>query len=386
MTSRRAFVKLAALLGVGTALGACGTSEEAGAAGRRVVIVGAGAAGMSAGYLLSRAGADVTILEASSSHGGRIATLSGFVDFPIPLGGEWVHTDEGVLDRIVDDETVDVQVTLVPYRSNDEAGFYDGDELTLAQLGEYSDLKFVGETWLTFFDRFVVPEIADRLFVDVPVASIDYSSDGIVVTDRSRVAYEADQVIVTVPIQVLKDRDIEFLPELPEAKLEAIDEAFVWGGMKIFVEFSERFYPTFLATEGAYSRDGQKDWYDAAHGQDTDAHVLGLFAVGDQAEPYQALDGDELRDFFLAELDAIFDGAASRSYIKHVSQNWNEEPFIRQAYFADDGNWQHPPAMRRAVENRVFFAGDGYTDGNDWSSVHMAAISAKEAVDAILEL
>ena len=66
------------------------------------------------------------MLEAARTHGGRIKTMSDFVDFPIPLGGEWVHTDDGVLDRIVDDSTVDVGIELIPYEQSDPVAFFAG--------------------------------------------------------------------------------------------------------------------------------------------------------------------------------------------------------------------------------------------------------------------
>ena len=86
----------------------------------------------------------------------------------------------------------------------------------------------------------------------------------------------------------------------------------------------------------------------------------------------------------LAELDEIFDGAATRTYVQHIAQDWSREPFIRQAYLADDANWRHPPVLREPLAGRVYFAGDAYTDGEDWGSVHLAAQSAREAVDALL--
>ena len=56
-----------------------------------VLIIGAGAAGITAGHLLAERGVDFEILEASSTHGGRVRKVDDFVDFPIDIGGEWIH-------------------------------------------------------------------------------------------------------------------------------------------------------------------------------------------------------------------------------------------------------------------------------------------------------
>ena len=57
----------------------------------KILIVGAGAAGITAGHALSEKGIDFEILEASSVHGGRVKKNADFADFPIDLGAEWVH-------------------------------------------------------------------------------------------------------------------------------------------------------------------------------------------------------------------------------------------------------------------------------------------------------
>ena len=41
----------------------------------KVLIIGAGAAGITAGHLLAERGVDFEILEASSTHGGRVRKL-----------------------------------------------------------------------------------------------------------------------------------------------------------------------------------------------------------------------------------------------------------------------------------------------------------------------
>ena len=338
---------------------------------------------MAAGHLLAQRGVDFQILEAGPSHGGRTRSDPDFVDFPIPLGAEWLHADDDELAMIVNDDTVSITTELAGYEPDAEVGFHDG-ELTLGPMGEFPDLKFVGSTWTEFFDEFVVPGIADRIVVDVRVVRIDTSGDRVVVTDAAGVDREADAVIVTVPVTVLRDRDIEFVPDLPARKRRALDEVDLWGGIKVFVEFTERFYPTFLAFPDSDTPDGQILYYDAAHGQRTAANVIGLFAVGAPAERYQALAGDALRDHVLAELDAIFDGAASRTFVQYVAQNWSDEPFIRQAYVADEADWRDVRTLGEPVGDRIWFAGDAYTDGEDWSSVHVAARSARVAVGGLL--
>ncbi|MFN0274840.1 MAG: flavin monoamine oxidase family protein, partial [Chitinophagales bacterium] len=56
-----------------------------------VIIIGAGAAGLYAAKVLKEAGINVTILEASLVHGGRIKPLNDFSSIPIEMGAEEVH-------------------------------------------------------------------------------------------------------------------------------------------------------------------------------------------------------------------------------------------------------------------------------------------------------
>jgi monoamine oxidase len=62
--------------------------------GVKVIIIGAGAAGLLAGRRLSSAGAGVTILEAGAHPGGRIVTLTGQgFSAPVEGGAEFIHGD-----------------------------------------------------------------------------------------------------------------------------------------------------------------------------------------------------------------------------------------------------------------------------------------------------
>lgn len=257
----------------------------------RVVIVGAGPAGMTAAHLLSQRGVDVN------------------------------------------DPSIEVTTQLTPYGSSDIAGYYDGT--------------------LTF---------------DTQVTTIDYTGDQIRLVDANNVTYEADRVIFTAPLKVLQRGDVTFVPELPAGRVEVIEDANVWSGLKVFLEFTEAFYPTILQTSDSETADGQRLYYDAAYGQETDANILGLFAVGEQAETYQALSDDELLDRILAELDEVFDGAATPTYVRHLVQNWNDEPFVGAAYLADVAPSSTSRRLSGSIDGRVFFAGDAYTSFNDWAA------------------
>src|SRR5205823_9295788 len=72
--NRRTFVKRSALAIAGASLSRFNFITVA-AAPKKIIIIGAGMAGLSAGYELTQLGHDVTILEARSRPGGRVHTL-----------------------------------------------------------------------------------------------------------------------------------------------------------------------------------------------------------------------------------------------------------------------------------------------------------------------
>lgn len=383
--TRRRFLSTGAAA-VAALLVGCG-SESSTAFDGSVLVIGAGPAGMTAAHQLRQRGVDVVVLEAGTTHGGRIRHDLDFADFPISLGGEWVHVDGAILDEIVDDDGVQVATELVGYGADDEVAYVVGDSVELGPLvpGVFDvDTKFRGSSWLDFFDTYVVPGIAEVIRYDTQVTEVDHTGDRVVLTDASGGTHVADQVIVTVPLGVLRRGDISFVPPLEPDRLDVIARATVWSGLKAFFVFDERFYPAAVAFPDSVTEAGQRLFYDAAHGQDTDDHVLGLFSVGAQAELYQAMTDDELVADVLGELDAAFDGAASRSYVRHLVQDWNAEPFAGGAYLEDDADWRISRALARPLGDRVHFAGDAYTSFDDWSSVHTAARSASEVVERLV--
>ncbi len=67
----------------------------------RVLIIGAGAAGLAAGRLLHDAGCDVLILEARDRIGGRIHTDYDFAGVPVELGAEFIHGERAATHELL---------------------------------------------------------------------------------------------------------------------------------------------------------------------------------------------------------------------------------------------------------------------------------------------
>lgn len=370
-------------LPVAGAVSACGETDALAREVNNVIIVGAGAAGLTAGYLLQQQGIAFQILEASSGFGGRMKRTTTFANFPIPLGAEWIHVNANILDEIVNDEALQVDIATTQYDTSVDYALYEGERVSMPDIGFNEDSKFINATWFDFFEQYIFPAVAQQVTYDAVVETIDYTTETVSVATENT-TYTADRVIVTAPVKLLQNGAITFTPALPDDKQEAIDAVRVWDGCKAFIAFTEKFYPTAIAFEIIPETAGQKLYYDAAYGQDTTEHVLGLFAVGTGTKPYVDLNNDELIAYMLNELDELFDGQASPNYIKHIFQNWNTDPFANGAYVVDHENWRTVRTLGQNVNNRLYFAGTSYTDGEDWSSVHTATRSAARAVQEIL--
>ncbi|MEM9896918.1 MAG: FAD-dependent oxidoreductase, partial [Bacteroidota bacterium] len=325
--TRDEFVKKSLMLGIGfpflpAAMQSCAETEirapnfEINFSGK-VLIIGAGAAGLTAGYLLERNNIDFEIIEASGAIGGRMKRSSDFADFPIDLGAEWIHDDPAVLAELLSNPQLDANVDLISY-SPKTVKTWNGEKLKRNNWANnyYSEYKFKSTTWFGFFERYMASLITDKIIFNEPVSEINYSTDSISVQTAQNF-YTADRILVTVPIKILQQETILFSPSLPSAKINAINQVKMGDGIKAFIKFRERFYPDVLffgnAIEAILSED--KTYYDAAFRKDSAQHVLGLFAINEKASVYTNLTSDDaIIESVLRELDEIFDGKASANY------------------------------------------------------------------------
>lgn len=354
-----------------------------------VLIIGAGAAGLMAGHFLQQNGIDFQILEASSVYGGRVKRNDSLADFPIDLGAEWIHTDPSVLADLVNDPSVQASIDIINYRP-EEIHVWKNNELKKRNFftNFYAEHKFKNTTWYGFFEQYIVPGIVDRISYNTQVTGIEYAGNQINATDQNGNQLVADKVIVTVPLTVLQNDVISFDPPLPAPKTNALNNVEMPSGLKVFIEFSENFYPDIILDGGILEQDdavGEKVFYNAAFRKDTQRNIFALFSVGEPASVYTDQGSDEsIFTFLMNELDHIFDGKATQFYQNHVIQNWLAEPFIGGSYSHYGDNRSNSIAtLQETIEDKVYFAGEAYHDESQ-ATVHGAGLSAYDAVRSIL--
>lgn len=413
---RRNFLKQSSLLSIGgllipsTFVSACREEtlfEDLKYEGK-VIIIGAGVSGLYAGYILQSKGIDFQIMEASSNYGGRLGKLSGFANFPIDLGAQWLHGKNNIAGELIQKSktTITLDDSSTKYWFNNqlvsslpkETNIFEGENLPDISYKEYAiqqglgdeykyiveniagdqgasasllsvyynnleeenwnsgdeDYKFQ-ETYFDFIDKQIASPIKSKISLNTIVSKIDYSKENILITDSNNNTLTADKVIITVPISILKSNDIEFIPSLPSEKTTAFSKIGMGAGIKVFLKFSQNFFDQNIiggTVCAAYADDGI--------GKSQDDNILLAFIMGEQAEQLTALGSDQsITTALLQELDLMYTGQASASFIASHVQNWTTQPYIKGAYsFSTIGMGESRKIAANSIDKKIYFAGE----------------------------
>lgn len=355
---------------------------------KRVIVVGAGSAGLTAAFHLQRQGVDVRVLEASDRWGGRIRRNSTLSDVPIDLGAEWIHDDPTILGRMIGQGETDLGVRTIEYRPQTYQFWNKGKLSNMNALRfAYAEVKFYDTTWFGFFERFVLPEIAERIELNATVNEISVRPDGVSVGLRDGRRIEADRVLVTVPISILQRQRITFSNAPDASRLRGLNDVVFGSGFKVFMKFSEQFYPDMLmfgSRLNALSDEwNSKLYYNAAFGKPTDDNLLGLFTVNENTLSRAALSNEALLETALAELTEIYGSVVRQSFQAGTVQNWTKEPHILGSYSMTNDADDDIADILSPIAGRIHFAGEALGDDAQ-STVHGAAFSAINAVRDIM--
>jgi monoamine oxidase len=385
---RKEFLSLALKAGIGTAfipsiLASCIKDPKLNPKFKgKVIIIGAGAAGLMAGYILQLYGADFQILEASNDYGGRVKRHNDFADFPMDIGAEWIHTNPSILNELQSGNLTNFEEETIKY--NPDLYKWDGEVLKKGKIESalYSEYKFKQTTWYGYFEKYIIPSFADKIIYNAPVKNVDYNLDKTEITTENNDKYTADKVVITSSVNVLKNGSINFAPNLPDDKKEALNNITMPAGLKVYFKMQQKFYKDYTDFNKA---NGDKGFLDIAFKKNSNDSVVALFCVGDAADQYVKLDSnDDIAQKTLQELDKIYNNEGSKNYINHFVQNWSAEQYIQGSYSHEISNYRRTvKTMKTPVKNKLFFAGEAYAIVNQ-ATVHGAGKTGIEVAYEIL--
>jgi monoamine oxidase len=361
----------------------------------KVIVIGAGAAGMYAAYLLDKEGIDVQILEASNVQGGRMRTLNGFADFPVELGAEEIHGKNSVWYNIVQqsgatflnnnttnyiewDGKVQSEAALknntayqaalkfvettesyagtdlsvqalaqkqnLPTQSQNLVNALIGNEygtsnarLSAKGVGEMNKLWSSGEDNVMVADRSLLNSLERYCKVIIPKIAFN--------TPVTAIDYSASTIQISTKIGRTYEgvRVIVTVP-LPILKAKSITftptlpttktEAINKIGMDAGMKVILKFKTRFWADDlgSLYTTTRRApEYWFTSLGRGKD-NVLTAFITGEKAAALSNAGKEATIKFLLEDLDALYAGKASQNMDTHYFMDWAKEPYILGAY------------------------------------------------------
>ena len=406
-----------------------------------IVIIGAGASGLSAAKKLQELGASYLVLEASDRIGGRAFTESNILGQPVDHGCSWIS---GSNDNIFSDLGKNNNFTLVDH-SNPKIEMFeiDGTKSSKEAVEKYhkSEVKIKGilrdtgsrgidipaskiipkvpygecfQNWEGALNyavdvdqistaeywsikdtqpSFIVKEglgsLVATLNDNFPIAlktsvlGIDYSGSGVkVVTSQGTISAKA--CICTVSIGVLKSEKIKFTPKLPNKTQKALHGIQMGLLVKIALLFDGNRLGftenSFLQYDIAPKNIGSGCYFLAwPTGHD---YIVG-FIGGRFAWNLSKQGEDEVVEYALSKLVNLSGSNIRKHFLKGFASDWASNPLTKGSYSAvKPGYYGARELLNESIAEKLIFAGEA-TAGDLAGLVNGAYESGKMAATRI---
>ncbi|MCF8259311.1 MAG: FAD-dependent oxidoreductase [Melioribacteraceae bacterium] len=294
-------------------------------------------------------------------------------------------TVKSIIQSIEPDYLTDLimQYQLTSYMEFDSGG--DINKLSAKYWA--NDLKYSGNDVL-FPDGYdtITNYLADGLKINLEhiVNKINYQNDSIILsTDKGN--FEADYLIVTLPLGVLKSGSVTFLPDLPESKKSIMNKVEMGSINKVFLSWDESFWDDDLQYIGVTTEVKGMYPYFLNANKFTPYNGLMTFGFGEYGKTMEENSDEQIKNDILNILRKIYGNDVTEPNGVIVSR-WNSDEFTKGAYsFAGVGNSpEFFDGWKETIEDRIFFAGE-HTINDYRGTVHGAYISGIQAADKILD-
>lgn len=211
------------------------------------------------------------------------------------------------------------------------------------------------------------------------VSKIDSSSAQVSVSTGKEL-FQADKVIITVPLGVLQKGVITFVPPLPEQKKGAIEALGMGNFNKCYLRFPSQFWPKEDWLEYIAPADQHGVWSQWLNlARLTGQPVLLGFNAGEYGGKIEQQSDAEIVASAMKRLKGIF-GDEIPAPVDYQITRWSSDPFSFGGYsFNRVGS---EPVMREhlaaAIDGKLFFAGEA-THRQLFATVHGAFLSGLRA-------
>ena len=339
-------------------------------------------AGLVAAYELSKAGHDVTVLEARTRPGGRVHTLRE----PFSDG---LFAEEGAA-RIPENHDLTLKyvkefaLPLEPFypsslnavrfdRGSREEVPIDGftDAMTQNYGGELGGSperwqKIVGGT--DMLPKAFAQRLGEKIHYGSPVVRIEQDAQQarvVFLKAGQRQTLSADKVLCTIPFSVL--RDVE-LPALSERKRDVIKNTRYDAVSRVYLQTRNRFWEAKGLNGFAFTRGAIEIWQ-PTWDQPGPRGILMTYARPGEAEKITKLKENERVATTLTQLDGIFSGL-KENFERGATKCWMDDEWSRGAWaFVGFSNF----FTGVAPDERIHFAGEHLSA---WSSWMQGALSS----------
>jgi monoamine oxidase len=224
----------------------------------------------------------------------------------------------------------------------------------------------------------------DKVTLNSPVTKVDYNGSKLAVTTAAGKVYNADRVVITVPLAVLKSGQIEFAPTLPATKTTAISNIGMGAGMKVILKFKTRFWDG--AMETIIGGPKSVEMWTPGLGK-SNAPILTAFVMGEKAEYLSSL-GNDATNVLLAELNQMYGGStATAAFDAAYIMDWGKQPYILGAYSYPvvGGGIAQRVQLAASIDKKLFFAGEATNTTGHSATVHGALETAIRVVNEVTQ-
>ena len=410
----------------------------------KVIVIGAGFAGLAAAKQLQEQGAEVIILEAGSYVGGRVRTDMS-LGAPFEFGAGWIHgpSRQNPTKKLANQVNARTFVTDdANFKMFDLQGnaFSDAQYERLDELYEYlEDILFYPESpeqqsveealaridpdilndplgrWMlsAYFEFSIGAGVgnisaangfgsssfdgADVILIegyDSIIAPLAAGLDIRLNTSVSEIWYHdegvevdgerADCVVCTVPLGVLKSGKITFDPPLPVELRDAIDQIGFGSITKIAMKFPEPFWDAGTQYFGMMTKPKGRWNYWLNYRTFSDENILLGLSFGDYAPVADRMGKAAMTEDALDVLRSVW-GDKVGVPAAVLTTHWSQDPHFLGAYSYPQagGSITQFRTFEKPVSNRVVFAGE-HTEFDHLGTTHGALMSGRRAADAIL--